>query len=110
MSEIQTLGELGKVHLAAECYVIKDGKVLMFKKSDTASRFPGWWIGPGGRINHDEDALLGAVREIEEEAGIKVDLGDIKLKAVAFHHHLDRGEVWVSFCISSYYSRRPNRK
>jgi 8-oxo-dGTP pyrophosphatase MutT (NUDIX family) len=97
MSEIQTLGQLGKVNLGCECYVIKDGKVLMFKKSETSSRFPGWWIGPGGRIDHNEDALLAGVREIEEEAGVKVDLGDIKLKAIAFHHHLDRGEVWISF-------------
>lgn len=37
------------------------------------------------------------MREIKEEAGVEVDLKDIKLKAVAFHHHLDRGEVWISF-------------
>jgi 8-oxo-dGTP diphosphatase len=97
MNEPQHLDELGQTNLASECYVIKDGKVLMFKRSDTASKFPGFWIGPGGHIDHDEDALLAAVREIEEEAGVKVGLDDIKLKAIALHHHPDRGEVWVSF-------------
>lgn len=97
MSDIQTLDQLGKTNIASECYVIKDGKVLMFKRSETASKFPGWWIGPGGHVDHDEDVLTAAVREIEEEAGIKVKLSDIKLKAIAFHHHLDRGEVWISF-------------
>ncbi len=97
MSESKHLDELGEINLASECYVLKDGKVLMFKRSGTASKFPGFWIGPGGHIDHDEDALLAAVREIEEEAGIKVDLDDIKLKAIALHHHLDRREVWVSF-------------
>lgn len=97
MDEPKHLDQLAKINLASECYVIKDGKVLMFKRSETASKFPGWWIGPGGHIDHEEDVLLAAVREIEEEAGVKVSLDDIKLKAVAIHHHLDRQEVWVSF-------------
>ncbi len=91
------LDKLDQINLASECYVVKNGKVLMFKRSETSSRFPGWWIGPGGRIDSDEDALVAAVREIKEEAGVAVDLKDIKLKAIAFHHHLDRKEVWVSF-------------
>jgi len=97
MIEPQHLDQLAPVNLASECYVINDGKVLMFKRSETASKFPGWWIGPGGHIDFDEDALLAAVREIQEEAGITVKLEDIKLKAVAIHHHLDRHEVWISF-------------
>lgn len=97
MTEEIHLDKLDPVNLASECYVVRNGKVLMFKRSETSSRFPGWWIGPGGRINSDEDALLAAVREIKEEAGVEVDLKDIKLKAIAFHHHLDRKEVWISF-------------
>lgn len=97
MSELTHLDELGKVQLASECYVFKDGKVLMFKRSETASKFPGWWIGPGGHIDEGEDAQSAAIREIYEEAGVKVDSKDIKLKALAFHHHLDRNEVWISF-------------
>ena len=97
MVEPMHLDELGEVHLASECYVLKDGKVLMFKRSETASRFPSWWVGPGGHIDEGEDAQTAAIREISEEAGIKVAMKDIKLKAVAFHHHLDRGEVWIAF-------------
>jgi 8-oxo-dGTP pyrophosphatase MutT (NUDIX family) len=94
MSEPTHLDELGKVQLASECYVFKDNKILMFKRSETASKFPGWWIGPGGHIDEGEDAQSAA---IFEEAGIKVEMKDIKLKAVAFHHHIDREEVWISF-------------
>lgn len=90
------LDDLGKVYLASECYVVKDGRVLLFKRSETAKKFPGFWIGPGGHIDADEDALTAAIREVEEETGIKVNEKDIKLKAVAFHYHLDLGEVWVS--------------
>lgn len=97
MDDPKHLDKLGEINLASECYVIKDEKVLMFKRSEKASKFPGFWIGPGGHIDHNEDAILAAVREVNEEAGVKVDLDDIKLKAIALHHHLDRGEVWVSF-------------
>ena len=97
MNEPKHLDELGQVQLASECYVLKDGKVLMFKRSETATKFPGFWIGPGGHIDEGEDAQQAAVRELYEEAGIKVGMDQIKLKAVAFHHHLDRKEVWISF-------------
>lgn len=91
------LDELGQVHLCSECYVINDGEVLMFKRSETASKFPGFWIGPGGHIDEGEDAQIAAVREMKEEAGIELNMNQIKLKAVAFHHHLDRNEIWISF-------------
>lgn len=97
MEEPKHLDELGKTYVCSECYVIKDGKVLLFKRSETASKFPGYWIGPGGHIDNSDDAVTAAIREIKEEAGIDVGLDDIKLKGVALHHHLDRGEVWCSF-------------
>jgi 8-oxo-dGTP diphosphatase len=97
MEEPKHLDELGQVMLASECYIVREGKVLMFKRSDSASNFPGWWIGPGGHIDEGEDAQLAAIREMYEEAGIRIGMDEIKLKAVAFHHHLDRNEVWVSF-------------
>ena len=97
MEEPKHLDELGKTYVCSECYVIKDGRVLLFKRSETASKFPGYWVGPGGHIDNNDDAVTAAIREMKEEAGIIVGLNDIKLKGVALHHHLDRGEVWVSF-------------
>ncbi len=97
MKNSKHLDELGKINLATETYVIKDNKVLMFKRSDTASKFPGFWTVPGGHIDRSEDALTGAIREIEEETGVKVNSDDIKLKAVTLNYHTDLREVWVSF-------------
>src|SRR5207237_10756891 len=59
--------------------------------------FPGYLIGPGGRIDEGEDPLVAAARETYEETGLKLDPTDITLKSVAIHHHVDRGEVWVNF-------------
>ncbi len=97
MNNSKHLDELGKINLATETYVIKDNKVLMFKRSENSTNFPGYWTVPGGHIDSEEDALSGAVREIMEETGIVVTTEDIKLKAVTLNNHLDKGQVWVSF-------------
>jgi 8-oxo-dGTP pyrophosphatase MutT (NUDIX family) len=97
MEEIKHLDDLGRTHLCSECYVIKDDKVLLFKRSETASKFPGYWIGPGGHVDSNDDAVTAAIREMKEEAGVEIELNEIKLKGIALPHHIDRGEVWVSF-------------
>lgn len=91
------LDEKGKINVASECLVVKNFKVLMFKRSETSKKFPGFWIGPGGHVNEDEDPMLAAIREIEEEAGVKVSMEDIKLKAIATHYHINLNETWISF-------------
>ena len=91
------LDKLGTINLATETYVVRSGKILMFKRSKSAKLFPGFWTVPGGRIDSNEDAVSSAAREIEEETGVRISLDDIKLKAVTMNHHVDRGEVWVSF-------------
>ncbi|MFA5776457.1 MAG: NUDIX domain-containing protein [Patescibacteria group bacterium] len=95
--EVTTLDELGRMQLASEAYVICGDEILMHKRSDTAKKFPGFWIGPGGHIDSNEDALTAAIREVEEETGVKIDEKDIRLKAIAFHYHIDRNECWISF-------------
>lgn len=97
MSENKHLDDLGKINVASECLVIRNGKVLMFKRSENSSKFPGYWIGPGGHVDEDEDPMIAAIREIEEEAGVKVGMDDIKLKAIATHYHIDINETWISF-------------
>jgi 8-oxo-dGTP pyrophosphatase MutT (NUDIX family) len=53
--------------------VMKDGKMLMGKRRDN-----GKWTAPGGHLERGEDPLDGAVRELFEESGIKVDPKDLK--------------------------------
>lgn len=95
------LDESGKINIASECLVIRNNEVLMFKRSETSSKFPGFWIGPGGHINENEDPMTAAIREIEEEAGVKVGMESIKLKAIATHYHKDLNETWISFVFLS---------
>lgn len=91
------LHDLGKIQIACETYIVHDGKVLMHKRSETKEKFPGFWVGPGGKIDEAEDVLSAAIREVKEETGVSLDPKDVSLKVVAFHHHTDRGEVWVEY-------------
>jgi 8-oxo-dGTP pyrophosphatase MutT (NUDIX family) len=44
-----------------------------------------------------EDALTAAIREIKEETGVTLQPEHVSLKVLAFHHHLDRQEVWMEY-------------
>lgn len=91
------LHEVGQLIAACEVYISSGNKILMHKRADDKKIFPGYWIGPGGHIEWGEDVLAGALREIKEETGISLDTKNLKLKVLSFHHHLDRGEIWVEY-------------
>ncbi|MCB2377446.1 NUDIX domain-containing protein [Hymenobacter sp. BT635] len=54
---------------AAGGLVVKDGMVLMIYRL-------GKWDLPKGKLKKDEDPGLGALREVEEECNIKVEMGE----------------------------------
>ncbi|MDQ5886704.1 MAG: 8-oxo-dGTP diphosphatase [Patescibacteria group bacterium] len=51
-------------------------KVFMAKRADTKKFLPGIYELPGGHIDYGEDTKDGLVREIQEEFGVEVRLGD----------------------------------
>lgn len=51
----------------------KDGKFLLVKRSEKESNYPGKWLFPGGKVEKQEDALQGLLREIKEETGLEVE-------------------------------------
>ena len=93
----QKLHEIGQLMVACEVYIVHDGQVLMHQRAKNKSKFPGFWIGPGGHVDEGEDVLTAAMREIKEETGVSLEAKNVKLKVLAFHHHLDRGEVWMEY-------------
>ncbi|WP_426492559.1 NUDIX hydrolase [Hymenobacter sp. 102] len=58
-----------KIVKAAGGLVVKDGQVLMIYRL-------GKWDLPKGKLKKEEDPALGALREVEEECSIDVELGD----------------------------------
>ena len=58
-------------HVGTAVYVRKDGKVLMGLRSGKAA--PGYWCGPGGKLEMNEDVYDCARRETLEECGVEID-------------------------------------
>lgn len=47
--------------------VVDDGELLLLRHADT-----GWWVLPGGMVEPEEHPADAAVRETEEETGVRV--------------------------------------
>lgn len=68
------------------------GRILVLKRSGKVGSFQGCWAGVSGYIEENETPLEAAVREVEEETGIR------KLKLVKEGKPLmvvDKGRSWL---------------
>ena len=73
--------------VTADCVVItkgKEPKVLLIQRGNEP--FKGQWAFPGGFMNMDETTEQCAVRELEEETGLKVS----KIKQIGAYSKVDR--------------------
>jgi len=61
--------------VAAGAVVIEDGRVLLVKRKNPPSK--DRWAIPGGRVFPGERLDEAVKREIREEAGIEIDVGEI---------------------------------
>jgi ADP-ribose pyrophosphatase YjhB (NUDIX family) len=52
-----------------------EGRVLLVQRR--FEPFEGFWVIPSGYIEHGEDVMSTAVRELEEETGLKVEIDGI---------------------------------
>ncbi len=110
MTAIKKLHEVDQPIFVAEVYIVHQNKLLMFKRSETKEKFPGFWSIPGGHIDEGEEPLASAIREVKEETGVTIKPNEIKLKVVAFHHHLDRQEIYIAFSFYIELSEEPKIK
>lgn len=63
--------------LAAKAFILNpDYKILVIKRSDDAEYKPDVWEFPGGRIEEGECLIETLKREVKEETGIDIDVGE----------------------------------
>lgn len=89
--------------VAAAVFVTRDGKVLLVKRAMDPGR--GKWALPAGFVDYGEDPREAAVREVEEETGLEVELdrlvdvlpGDTPGQGasivIVYAAHVSRGKV-----------------
>mgnify|MGYP001581036981 FL=1 len=79
--------------VAAAVVVEHDGKILLTRRVNDPQR--GLWTVPGGFVDAGEDPKEAAVRECEEETGLKVEVTEL-LDVIAGREHT-RGASFVIF-------------
>ncbi|RZB15423.1 NUDIX hydrolase [Streptomyces sp. F001] len=64
----------GEMRLAAAVVVDKRGRVLLVRRSETERFLPRVWGVPCGKLEPDESAADGALRELKEETGLRGEI------------------------------------
>lgn len=68
--------------LVAAAIIVEGGRVLLTQRK-RGSHLEGMWEFPGGKVEEGEDPKDALARELREEIGVDVDVGDIV--DVTFH-------------------------
>ena len=73
-----------KIKTVAKAIILNDaGEVLLLKRSQTDTRRAGQWDFPGGGAEPGEDITTTVIREVAEEAGLRIKAADLSLVYVA---------------------------
>jgi len=81
--------------------VVKDGRVLLVRRGHEPSK--GQWSLPGGMLELGEGLMAGAVREVEEETGLLVEV--VELVELLDRIHRDGERVRYHYVIADYLCR-----
>ncbi|MFF1917032.1 NUDIX hydrolase [Streptomyces sp. NPDC058239] len=75
--------------LVASCVVLLDqqGRMLMLRYAESEPSGGTWWL-PGGMLDHGEDPLTAARREMYEETGVTVSPAP---RLIGYDHRVDVG-------------------
>jgi 8-oxo-dGTP diphosphatase len=69
-----------QAHVYAKAIILGEpGQLLLLRRSQTDDKRPGEWDFAGGEVEEGEEITQGVVREILEEAGLKLKTSDVKL-------------------------------
>ena len=90
---------MGRTGIRAVAIVIKDNKILLMHRTRDGKQY---WVFPGGGVKEDEKVENAVVREITEEASLKVEI----IKLLYSHKYSDIGHKQF-FYLCKYTSGKP---
>lgn len=80
--------------LVAAAVLVREGRVLLSQRKD-GSHLAGAWEFPGGKVEAGEDPKGALARELEEELGVRANVGDIV--EVTFHRYAEKSVLLLFY-------------
>jgi ADP-ribose pyrophosphatase YjhB (NUDIX family) len=71
--------------------ILTSGNKVLLGKREGTGYADGTWNLPSGKMEIDEDAVTGVLRESREEIGIRLDLQDVRLVTTVHHRNAEGG-------------------
>jgi len=68
-------GSAASITLAVGAIVVRDGHLLMVRRAQEPAR--GLWSVPGGKVERSEYLADALRREVREETGLEIDVGEL---------------------------------
>jgi len=74
-----------KLHIITAVAVIRreDGRILLLKRHENETVYPGYYTFPGGKAEGNETITQTLIKEVKEECGLDLDSGLILIKEKA---------------------------
>lgn len=88
--------------LAVGVVVRKENQVLLIRRNREPSK--GLWTFPGGAVELGEGVREAAQREVCEETGLEVEIGEVAAVIDSIHHD-EQGAVRYHYVIVDFYGR-----
>ena len=63
----------GEYHLVVQIWIINDAGQFLISRRHPDKSYPLCWEATGGAVTAGESSYIGALREVEEELGLKLD-------------------------------------
>lgn len=80
--------------------LMEGDKILLLQRSTNASWAPGVWHVSGGTVEEAENVEKAAIREIFEETGVSVEIGDLVFRGIVAYDQ-STGRHVDTFCFST---------
>ena len=59
--------------VASSAIILKDKRILLIKRSNYTTVYPGFWSCPGGRAEKNETPEQNVIREVKEEVNLEFE-------------------------------------